>query len=63
MKLLKSSGIGWTRNEKHESLVFRKIYKNIESYNIQAFVQLKELDSKVLAEIRSANQICMSQYI
>lgn len=52
MKLLKSHGVGWKRNETSESIVFRKIYKNIDSYSIGAFVQLKELDSEVLSEIR-----------
>lgn len=44
MKLLKSHGAGWKRNEADESIVFRKIYRNIDSYSIGAFVKLKELD-------------------
>lgn len=63
MKLLKSHGIGWKRNETSESIIFRKVYKNIDSYPIGAFVKLKELSSEVLAEIRGINQICMSQYL
>lgn len=63
LKLLKSHGVGWQRNEATESIVFRKIHKNIDSYPIQAFVKLPELDATVLAEIRGVNQICMSQYI
>lgn len=63
MKLLKSHGIGWKRNEMSESIIFRKVYKNIDSYPIGAFVKLKELSSEVLAEIRGINQICMSQYL
>ena len=63
MKLLKSHGIGWKRDEINESIIFRKIYKNIDSYPIQAFVKLSEFDSKVLSEIRGINQICMSQYM
>lgn len=52
MKLLKSHGVGWKRDETDESMVFRKIYKNIDSYTIGAFVKLKELNTEVLAEIR-----------
>ncbi|HBB27066.1 TPA: hypothetical protein DCZ36_01030 [Candidatus Gracilibacteria bacterium] len=63
MKLLKNHGAGWKRNETSESIVFRKIYKNIDSYSIQAFVKLKELNSEILSEIRGINQICMSQYM
>ncbi|MDD5197501.1 MAG: recombination protein O N-terminal domain-containing protein [Candidatus Gracilibacteria bacterium] len=63
MKLLKIHGAGWKRNETKESIIFRKIYKNIDSYSIQAFVKLRELNSEILAEIRGINQICMSQYI
>ncbi|MDD2917138.1 MAG: recombination protein O N-terminal domain-containing protein [Candidatus Gracilibacteria bacterium] len=63
MKLLKSHGVGWKREESKESIIFRKIYKNIGSYPIQAFVKLPQLDMEVLAEIRKVNQICMSQYM
>lgn len=63
MKLLKMHGVGWKRDEVNESIVFRKIYKNIDSYPLQAFIKLSELDSKVLSEIRGINQICMSQYM
>ena len=52
MKLMKSHGIGWKRNEERESVIFRKIYKNIDSYNLGAFVKLKELDDNILREIR-----------
>lgn len=52
MKLLKSHGVGWKRDEVKESIVFRKIYKNIDSYPIAAFVKLKELTTEVLTEIR-----------
>lgn len=45
MKLLKSHGVGWKRDETKESIVFRKIYKNIDVYPIGAFVKLKEFDS------------------
>lgn len=62
LKLLKSHGVGWQRSEATESIIFRKIYKNIDSYPIQAFVKLPELNEEVLAEIRGVNQICMSQY-
>ncbi len=63
MKLLKSLGVGWQRNEATESIIFRKLYKNIDSYPIGAFVKLKEFDDTVLGEIRGINQICMSQYM
>lgn len=63
LKLLKSHGVGWKRDETQESIVFRKIYKNIESYPLESFVKLKELNNEVLREIRCANQICMSQYM
>lgn len=63
MKLLKSHGIGWKRDEARESIVFRKIYRNIDSYPLGAFLKLRELDHAVLSEIRYANQICMSQYM
>lgn len=63
MKLLKSHGAGWKRDKTTESIVFQKIYKNIDSYPIGAFVKLPELSVEVLAEIRGANQICMSQYM
>jgi len=63
MKLLKVHGVGWKRNEENESILFRKIYKNIDIYTIEAFMKLKELNTEILAEIRSVNQICMSQYI
>lgn len=63
MKLLKVHGIGWKRDETNESIVFRKIYKNIESYPLQAFVKLQELNVEVLAEIHRINQVCMSQYV
>jgi len=63
MKLLKIHGVGWKRNEENESILFRKIYKNIDIYTIEAFMKLKELNTEILAEIRGINQICMSQYI
>lgn len=63
MKLLKSHGVGWKRDEATESIVFKKIYKNIDSYSLPAFVKLREFDTDVLKEIRSINQICMSQYM
>lgn len=52
LKLLKSHGVGWKRNESQESIIFRKIYKNIETYSLQAFLKLREFDSEVLDEIR-----------
>lgn len=63
MKLLKTHGVGWKRDEATESIVFRKIYKNIDSYPLTAFVQMKEIDGDLVTEIRWINQICMSQYI
>lgn len=63
MKLLKTHGVGWQRDETKETIVFRKIYKNIDSYPIGAFVQIKELTTEIIAEIRRANQVCMIQYI
>jgi recombinational DNA repair protein (RecF pathway) len=52
LKLLKSHGVGWKRDETKESIIFRKMYKNIDSYPIQAFVKLRELNTEILAEIR-----------
>lgn len=52
LKLLKNHGAGWKRDEERESIVFRKIYRNIDSYPLQAFLKLKELDDQVLTEMR-----------
>lgn len=63
MKLFKTHGMGWKRQLEKESMVFRKIYANIEKYPLRAFFHIKELNNTILQEIRETNQICMSPYL
>ena len=62
MKLLKTSGVAWRRTET-ESIIFKKVYANIEQYSLKGFYALKEIEEGVLEEIRCANQNCLVSYV
>lgn len=63
MKLFKTHGMGWKREIEKESIIFRKIYTNIEKYPLRAFFHIAELNDTILQEIRQMNQVCMSPYL